>query len=388
MANLQRSTLACVLAAATAAIAACDEPATATGLHPEGPPMLQQVFMWEMAPDATNTLRPRAILAFGTHANVVDSFEVPNTQNGSAANQSFRFVFDELLRGNALEEIECRNTREITAGVFCRVPGDYSRVPVGATPDDIADCAVPNDLLDASCGGRYATCLNADGVACGVKDLDENGSADNVRMIAGQVRLMCGAIDVPLDMQESYWQPAGNQLVPSGLTAGGSLGPALIVKPVGGLMPTSSDCTLALAPDVTDKDDLQPCAPAGGDIDAGCTPGDMSAFTFKTEPIRMTSSAPEAGTTGVARNPATITTYWGVPLDPTSVVAGAATVMAGTTDVTSSFTIALNGMSQVQLTSATDFAASTTYTVTISGVRDTFNQPMAAPVSFTFTTVN
>src|SRR5690606_19388661 len=46
MANLTRSTLACGIAALTA-VAACEEPASTTGLHPEGPPKIQQVVMKE-----------------------------------------------------------------------------------------------------------------------------------------------------------------------------------------------------------------------------------------------------------------------------------------------------------------------------------------------------
>src|SRR5574338_365581 len=93
----------------------------------------------------------------------------------------------------------------------CVCPGGFSRVPVGATPGDIADCA----------------------------------SADDTRLIADQVRIVCDGTDVMLNQQQSYWQPAGNQLIPAGGSPESSLGPALVLRPIDdGRMPTNSDCEL------------------------------------------------------------------------------------------------------------------------------------------------
>ncbi len=382
---LKTSTLAWALAAVAAMVGGCDTPETATSLHPEGPPMLQQVVMKELAPDATGTLRSGLILAFGSHELVADTKEHATT-NAAANDQTIRVVLDELLVGNALEEIACR-TRQISDTEACVVPGGFSRVPEGTTPDDIADCASANDLLDERCSGSHATCLEG-GIPCGVLDEDENGSVDNTRMIAGQVRIMCGGVEVPLNLEQSFWQPAGNQQVPAGLTAESSLGPALILRPLDdGRMPTNSDCVLVFAADVTDKHGNQICAPPGGDITANCTPGDLSAFTFKTEIMRMTSSSPDNAQTGVPRTPATIGSFWNAPIAPAT-LAGGFTVMEGTvarTDFTASLSTAGNALT---LTSVNQFAASTLITVTFTSLTDTFGKPLSAPVSFSFTTAN
>lgn len=385
MANLSRSTLSLAFAALLAATVGCETPETATGLHPEGPPKVQQLILKELAPDATGNLRISTILAFGTHPNVPES-RTHATTTAAANDQTIRVVFDELLVGNALEEIACR-TRQLSQTEACVVPGGFSRVPLGADPDDIANCSAADDLLDGLCGGRYAVCME-NGRPCGVLDEDENGSPDNTRMIDGQVRILCDGVEVPLNLEQSFWQPAGNQLVPAGRSPESSLGPALILRTLNeGRLPTSASCTIAFAPDVVDKDGIQICAPEGGDPKADCAPGDLSRLTFGTEVMRMTSSSPEDGGTGVPRSPARIQAFWSTALAPAS-VAGSFTVMEGTTARTD-FTAALsaNGNS-ITLTSATDFAAATTVTVTFANLTDTFGKPLPAPVSFSFTTAN
>jgi hypothetical protein len=273
----------------------------------------------------TGSLSIASILGFGTHPLMPVARTKLNTQEGSPDDQVFRVVFDELLIGNALEEVACR-TRQLSDTESCVVPGGFSRVPLGTTPDDIADCAAADDLLDDNCAGTHAVCLE-DGRPCGVLDEDENGSADNTRMIDGQVRIECGGTNVPLNLEQSYWQPAGNQLVPAGGTAEGSLGPALVLRPINdGRMPTDSPCLLVFAPDVTDKHGIAPCAPTGGDISLDCTPGDVSAFSFKTQRLRFSSTVPDQNATGVSRTPATFSAFFNAPMDPASIVDGVVTV--------------------------------------------------------------
>ena len=144
--------------AVLAPAAGCEDPVSATGLNPEGPPMVQQVFMRE--PDATG--RIETVLAFGSHA------EVPMTRTRAVTQatplrQSLRVVMDELLLGNYLEEVQCTARTGVT-----NCP-QYSHIPECATPDDIARCAEP-DTLDARCHGELAVCLNPDGVPCGIRD--------------------------------------------------------------------------------------------------------------------------------------------------------------------------------------------------------------------------
>jgi hypothetical protein len=394
MANLNRSTLACGFAALTALAAACDDPATATGLHPEGPPKIQQVVMKEQTVNqVTGSLTIASVLAFGTHELMPAARIKPNTQEGSPDDQNFRIVFDELLVGNALEEIACR-TRALSDTESCVVPGGFSRVPVGATPDDIADCSAADDLLDDNCNGTHAVCLE-DGRPCGVLDEDENGSAGNTRLIDGQVRVVCGGTLVPLNLEQSYWQPAGNQLVPAGGTPDSSLGPALVLRPINdGRMPTNSDCTLEFASDVTDKHGFAPCAPPDGNPEADCTPGDMSAFSFKTQRLRFTSSIPSNAQTGVSRTPATISVYFNALVDMASVTASAVTVTPALPNM--QVTLAMNQKS-ITITSCQSatppctpgtLEANTTYTVSVQNLTDTFGKAMPVAETLTFTTAN
>lgn len=391
MANLNRSTLACGFAALTALVAACEVPATATGLHPEGPPKIQQVVMKEQTENlVTGSLTIASILAFGTHDLVPETRIKPNTQEGSPDDQVMRIVFDELLVGNALEEIACR-TRMLSDVESCVVPGGFSRVPVGATPDDIAGCAAADDLLDENCVGNYAVCMEGDR-PCGVLDEDENGSADNTRLIAGQVRIVCSGTDVPLNYEQSYWQPAGNQLVPAGGTPEGSLGPALVLRPTNdGRMPTNSDCQLVFASDVTDKHGIQICAPTGGDPNVDCNPGDVANFSFKTQRLRFSSTLPEDASTGVSRSPATVSAYFNAPIDAAS-IANSVTVTPALPNM--QVTLAANGKS-LTITSCQaapppctpgSFDASTMYTVRINNLTDTFGKAMPQAESLTFTT--
>jgi len=376
-------------------LAGCEVPETATGLHPEGPPMIQQMFVREVYDDGTGTMRVRSILAIGHHDRVDDDREHPTT-SAAATGQTLRLVFDELLIGNYIEEISCR-TRTLSATESCSVPDGYSRVPEGANPDDIANCAVADDQLESSCQGPYAVCLNDRGIPCGVLDEDENGSADNTRMIDGQVKVICDSIEVPLNRELSFWQPAGNQLVPAGQSPESSLGPALILRTangfgIEGLYPTNSTCRVVLADNITDKDHIRPCVPPDGDITQDCTPGDIAAATFGTVPMSVSSSTPIDQATGVATTTRRITINFNVPLLESSLATGF-TVLEGSTprtDFTATiFQTPTNPPSKVYTRAVLDFTAdlapSTTYTVT-SNPLDTFSIAMPTPDSRTFTT--
>jgi len=158
-----------VLVAATAT--ACGENPSATNLVPEGPPKVRQVFMAERVTDDGGVTRVLQSIAFGDHpdfykVNEIDDREVINAT--VASTQRIRVVMDELLLGNYLEQIQCRD-------------GTYQSVPEGATPDDIAACAVANDVLAQTCTGPYAVCL---GPALGL--LFALGASDVDRRLAGR----------------------------------------------------------------------------------------------------------------------------------------------------------------------------------------------------------
>jgi hypothetical protein len=377
----------------------CETPESATGLNPEGPPMIQQVFLEELTTDVNGAPAQSRALAFGSH----EAFPMERTHavtSSIVVNQRLRVVVDELLIGNYLEEIACR-----VSGT-CVVEGGHSRVPEGATPDDIARCAVPNDLLASSCTGDMAVCLNSAGVPCGVLDEDENGSADSLRMIDGQVKLVCENQDlgtrfeVGIDPVASFWQPSGNQVVAPGVDASRTLGPALILVPVTPrsltpttplpLLPSSQTCQLWFADNVTDKEHFRVCAPPNGDIAQPCAgDGDVSAFKFETVDLVTDFVLPANNATNVGLNTRQVLFRFTTTIDPASVEVGDVTVMAGAATVTpDNVTVSVtDNRSLITVTlPAGGLTPSTTYTVTLGAVTDLYGVPPPERVSTTFTT--
>jgi hypothetical protein len=283
----------------TAALAGCGENPSATNLNPEGPPMVRQVFMQERITDAGGNSRVTQSIAFGDHPDF-DEADDREVVNGTVDNQQrIRVVVDELLVGNYLEQIQCRDN-------------SYQSVPVGATPDDIARCALANDLLPETCTGEFAVCLDSvTGEPIGVMDVDDadseqDGAADDTRFmdldpsqtgVKTPVEIVCtpftggDAIIVPLNIANTFWQPSGNQQVPA---AGGfsAVGPAVILAPLAG-MPTSSSCTVEFHSSVVDKDGEQVCAAEGGEIDRPCPgDGDTSFIEWTNEPLLLIGTNP------------------------------------------------------------------------------------------------
>jgi hypothetical protein len=383
----------CASAATMLIVAGCTDYESATSLNPDGPPMVRQVRMKESylvpgAPGQPGTLSERRVFGFGTHPDAIEAEEHAVT-SARVKGQGFRVIMDELLIGNNLEEISCR----------ANVDGDaYSRVPLGATPDDIAKCSTAQDVLPSTCKGPLATCLCdldagctvttpmgtqmiAKGAPVGVDDKNQDGSADDTRLINGSVGFKCGAITVPIDLDMSYWNPSGNQQPPA---MGGfdALGPAIVLIPQRG-MPSNIDCQLAFAPDVVDKQNIQVCAPPNGDVLSDCAPGDTAQVHFKTEP--MVFNPPfDPNATGINKTDAMV--FTGItPLDPSS-TAGV-TMMQGSNPY-NNFTVAINMTQNLLITpGGAGFAANTTYTITLTtAIKDTFMQSLPAAQSITFTT--
>lgn len=367
--------------AAPFVLVACSDVEGSTELNPAGPPMIRQVMLVERYTNTAGERLLRPVIAFGTHPDA-DGNQQHAVSNAVVVNQRVRIVLDELLVGNYLEEIECNE----------RVDEDeFSRVPVGATPDDIARCAVASDLLPRSCKGAKAVCLRAsDGVPVGVRDeVDagnrpyKDGIADNTRMIEGAVGLRCEAagnpIHVPTQLALSYWQPSGNQqrpIVDDGLDGLLSLGPAVVLVSRGDL-PTGATCSVEFAPSVVDKSGLAVCAPPGGDITATCQPGDTSAVSFGTEPMTLLLQAPAVDAIGVSRT------------SPLVLRANAAFAndLTATSTPPASFTVAVdpNLPQQLNLQPTTALAPNTRYVVTVP-LRDAYHLGAAEPVRFAFTT--
>jgi hypothetical protein len=398
------SRFAIVCALAISATAACTDTESATNLNPDGPPMIEQVLLTESIFDMTGNSNDSRVFAFGTLPGL-DASQEHAVTSAAVNGQHLRIVFDEVLKGNRLEEIECR----------ANVGPDlqYARIPDGTTPDDIAKCAVAKDVLKSSCKGDHAVCLCEQDTGClvgadmvakgdpvGVQDVNQDGAADHHRFIPTSVQISCGSSTIPADPTNSYWYPSGDQQPPA---VGGieAIGPAVVWVPqpqmgTGATMPTNQTCTLKFADDVVDKTDIAPCTPPGGrtpecsgNLDLctqSCTPGDVSAFTFKTAPLTLGSTF---DTTGVDRT-AALTFVANAVVDMATLNAAITMTQAGANFTGFTATIMnMGGKSQISVTptAATGWAANTDYTITFStAVKDAFGQPLPAPVTVTFHT--
>jgi len=359
--------------------------------------MIRQVRLKEIIRDANGNLSEPLdeVFAFGTHPQVTSDEQAHPVTSAKAINNKLRIIMDELLVGNYIEEIGCRG----------QVDNDsYAVVPIGSTPDDIARCSVAKDVLPSSCPGsnQHSVCICTLDTGCGetpkggpvgVLDINQDGAADDTRMMPDVVGLQCGSVKVPIDLNNSYWNPSGDQNVPA---MGGfdALGPAIVLvpsPPPGGTMgtpqflPTNTECQLTFSPTVVDKQNNGVCAPPSGDVTKACSPGELGNFKFTVEPLAVSNSGVQNGDTGVSRT-GTIDITLTAPPAPGSLTA--ITVKEGATNYTQ-FTATLPFPQQIRLTwtGATGLAANTMYTITIgTGVTDLYNQAVPTPVNYTFTT--
>ncbi len=390
-----------------ALVAGCTDTDSATNLNPVGPPMLRQVRMNSKVTNADGSQSNKRVFAFGSH-ELAEPDELQSNQVTSAVavNNSMRLIIDELLVGNNLEEIACRSAVDNDA---------FQQVPIGATPDDIARCSVADDVLSASCTGPTAVCICQNETGCisstggvielgapvGVLDFNQDGATDDSQFIESSVGLLCGTINVPIDLEKSYWNPSGDQNRPA---VGGfeALGPAVVLTPLGPL-PTNLKCQLVFSDSVVDKQGIRVCAPPDGDVNQDCQEGDMSNFSFNSEILKLKPSEFIDGQTGVNKGSG-ITLSATAPLEPATVQTATNNItVVATTGPQPTITLTFDPMSPqvVSVSAVSDcdgaggnppaagFCPNTEYTLTITqGVTDTFDQPPPAPQVFTFTTGN
>jgi hypothetical protein len=416
------------LAATLALASACSNEASKTDLLSQYPPFIMQVLIDEAFTDATGNSGTRRVFGFGVHPQATPDEEhavMTAVAGNTGGGVHLRIIVSKLLLGNSLQEIACR------APVSAE--GAWDHVPLGATPDDIAACSAQDQgVLDESCHGPKAVCLCQIAGGCGavpvggaVGILDQNmdGAADAQRLIPGSVGLTCDNIAIPINLNDfdvsngisgvpgSYYDPSGFQQPPA---AGGfeAMGPAIVLVPgkiVTGvvmnnplpILPTSATCHLTMN-GVTDKTNTDPCAPvlkppAGQstcpddtecvNLDAPCPQGDLSAFTFGTEPIVVTLQGIGDNSTGVARGPIIAQTNDSVVLDPGSV--GNITMTQAGQPFTA-FTVAIDPNTGTFVTvtpNAGTFLANTLYTITFqTNFNDAFGKGPAAPITYHFTT--
>jgi hypothetical protein len=133
--------------------------------------------------------------------------------------------------------------------------------------------------------------------------LDENldGVPDRTRLLEGAVKVQCkddaGVLQDTFvsasTRTQGFYSPSGNQILPTDGDAGyivEGLGPALQFNADTGLR-TNSDCTIAFADFVTDKD---------GERVSALPDSENSPGFFHTEALALVTSVPASGTMNVA----------------------------------------------------------------------------------------
>jgi hypothetical protein len=345
--------------------------------------MVRQVFVTEkvIVNDAPRVLEGQ--LAFGSHAAVF--FEDDDLAVSTAialGSQEVRVVLDELIRGNSLEEMACAD-------------GSFSRIPNGTTPDDVADCAGPADAI-TKC---TKVCIGSDGAPIGILDADDDGAADDMRMIDYNddpdplavdlgVALVCDGTNVPLDPEFSFWSPSGNQTFPSNNTLGfRGIGPAIVLKPLAATgLRTGANCGITFRPEVTDYDGNAVCAPTGGLPAEGCSGSDTAKIAFSTEVLTLANSVPQDGAANVALNAsAFILMAFNANIDPTTVAA--ITLTAGGAPVTINPLVQEDDTTSIIIQLDDDFLPDTAYALTVgTGLNDVLGGAMAAPSVLNWTT--
>lgn len=352
--------------------------------------MIEQVRLVEVYAAGGADLE-RTVFGFGTYPQATSEDAHPVTTARASGNR-LRIVVDELLRGNDLEEIECRYPLDAEP---------FSRVPAGATPDDIQRCAAAQDDLRSTCPGsnprsvclcqREAGCpsgfdrdgeprITPVGESVGVLDRNQDGVADRTRLIPGSVGISCNAIDVPIDLAASFWSPSGNQLLPAEGELD-ALGPAIVLVPLP--LPTGLECGLVFAPTVADKDGNQVCAPPDGNILDTCRPGDVSAFRFTVEPLGFSMVTPVRDPGQSRTSPIEVQAR--APIDDSSLAN--ITVTEGEQAGFTAFSPALTAPDRIAIRWTSPLAANTRYTIAIpTTVTDTYHQGAPLPFQVAFTT--
>jgi hypothetical protein len=357
------------------AIAGCgDTGEPSSQLAPEGPPKVLQVLARERVPDVDDDGNPIIVLkphlAFGDHADIDGDDDRQVTAAAARTGQRIRVVVDELLRGNELVEIRCADD-------------SWSRVPLGTTPGDIANCSGP-DLR--ACKGSHAVCMSG-GTAVGIRDEDQDGNFDDIRMIAGVASLVCGDRTIEVDQERSFYQPSGSQLIPAGSNGPEGLGPAVVLVAADGL-PPGATCGVRFASSVTDKDGVAICASPG---DGECVPGNTDAVQFTVEPFLVAGSEPADGAVDVAllaedSTDATVRVELNASLVADSLTGVAITAGGVAVD---GATVALDpeDAGVIVVTVPGGFQGATEYAVAVpAGVADGFGDSLAEAKTITFTT--
>lgn len=380
-------------------LAGCVDYTSNTDLDDNGPPAIAEVRLVEDWTGAGGMAEPpRTVFAYGSFPGATADDEHAVT-TASVVLQKFRIIMDQLLRGNRLQQIQCRDNINFDEN---GQPSPWGNVPDDATPVDIAKCAVSDAALPLSCIGDNLVCICdipggcgsvALGAPVGVLDSNMDGAADATRFMPNAVTVVCGSDDsivVPTDLVNSYWNPSGDQQVPA---EGGydALGPAIVLLTAGQYLPTNTTCSVKFAPTVISKANQEVCAPQGGrpasctgrlddcpDYYSTCVQGDTHYFSFGTDVLVIISSLAEGSTDESLTAPLYFTASAPLLLSSLSNI----TIAPAVPDMQ----ISLNS-TQLTFTFPTGLQPSTLYTITFpTTVTDSFGQGLPQPFVLTFTT--
>jgi hypothetical protein len=266
-------------------------------------------------------------------------------------------VFKELLDGRTVEGFACA-CDGASEDDHDGCPGDFF-----SSDPDCGDCpdspATPNE-------DEAGRCLDVNG----------DGVNDAPLILPGVYTITCAGTTYDYTNtvgDGSYYDPAGNQFIAAD-TGYESLGPRIRIAPPAPF-PTDSQCELTLSSNIKDKDGNALAAPT-------------RPITWRTAVFHVAASTPEDGATNVdvippeGDDPFVIVVSFNAPIDDTLDPASLFTItpaIAGTVEIDGTDLI-------FTPTNPMDFAVSTEYTVTVTGVLDTFGKTQATvteTISFT-----
>ncbi len=348
-------------------------------LSAEGPPRVLQVVVSERVVEPAlvdNVLTVQRRLAFGDHPQVPTETDDRQVTNALPHRQRIRVVVDELLLGNNLEELACAD------GIT------YSRIPLGTTPDDIAKCSGSEESLE-DCTGDNAVCQAAEGPIGILDESPRDGVADDFRLISSVAEIVCAGESIPIDLDNSFYQPSGNQQISAvGID---SLGPAIVLVPGVDGLPTRAVCGIRFSSEVVDKDGEVLCLQRDGD----CTLDNIQEVQFTVDQLGIDTSSPADGETAVPPVPemgedSVITVQFNAVIDASTTAALRLFESASMAEVAVTRNLSPEDAGIVQLVVPGGYAPNTGYVLEIQsgdgGVKDRYGGALVDPVSIGFTT--
>jgi hypothetical protein len=371
--RLERHSLLLGLVAALGGIGAvgCGSAETQTALDPEGNPRILQVFVRDRAEGFKMT--------YGVHWDLnlcgydkdqcpegfscADSGELaghcvdaqgnqPRVENAIVSPPQMRIISKELLDGRTIEQFLC------SCGAGCPEGQKYSIDPYNCS----------------SCGDNPTTPEDETGRCL---DNDDDTLADFAALQPGIATITCGAaLTYTTGINDGFYYPSGNQF-PTSASGTNGLGPAIVLHVTGEVLPTNTECTVALTDKARDKD--------GNAFDP--TP---SPITFRTERLTAVAAGrvPAAGAMTVPATTAMLVIPFNTRLLASTVNnTNVKLAVMGGAEIAVTPALAANQTTITVPLPAGTLQPDTTYEVTITtGVQDKFGQALPAEVKYTFKT--